>query len=158
MPMPGTGTAAATTATSANPTTARAQLTPAAPLWMQHDATSSGSYLSFPNVLASASQPMFSGFEQGGSTRLNDASPSLSFLEFLGGGGISLTNDGALMSSDTLHHLHTRNDAHHHHGGDELSGVVAFDNCKLNYTPHAGASSSSQAAAGRHHRHTARTR
>uniref|UniRef100_A0A0E0M0I9 VQ domain-containing protein n=1 Tax=Oryza punctata TaxID=4537 RepID=A0A0E0M0I9_ORYPU len=148
----GTGTAAPTTATSVNPTAAGAgdtfQLTPAALLRMQHDATSSGSYLSFPNVLAAASQPMFGGFAQGGGARLHDVSPSPSFSEFLGvGGGISLTDGSGLMSSDTLHHLPTRNDAHHHHGGDELSGVVASGSCKLNYTPHAGASSSSQAAA-----------
>uniref|UniRef100_A0A0E0ERK0 VQ domain-containing protein n=1 Tax=Oryza meridionalis TaxID=40149 RepID=A0A0E0ERK0_9ORYZ len=149
-----TSTAAATTATSVNPTAAGAgdtfQLTPAALLRMQHDATSSsGSYLSFPSVLAAASQPMFGGFAQGGGgARLHDASPSPSFSEFLGvGGGISLTDGGGLMSSDALHHhLPTRNDAHHH-GGDELSGVVASGSCKLNYTSHAGAPSSSQAAA-----------
>ncbi|EEE69581.1 hypothetical protein OsJ_29118 [Oryza sativa Japonica Group] len=149
-----TSTAAATTATSVNPTAAAGagdtfQLTPAALLRMQHDATSSsGSYLSFPSVLAAASQPMFGGFAQGGGggARLHDASPSPSFSEFLGG-GISLTDGGGLMSSDALHHhLPTRNDAHHH-GGDELSGVVASGSCKLNYTSHAGAPSSSQAAA-----------
>ncbi|XP_052167032.1 uncharacterized protein LOC127783916 [Oryza glaberrima] len=149
-----TSTAAATTATSVNPTAAAGagdtfQLTPAALLRMQHDATSSsGSYLSFPSVLAAASQPMFGGFAQGGGggARLHDASPSPSFSEFLGG-GISLTDGGGLMSSGALHHhLPTRNDAHHH-GGDELSGVVASGSCKFNYTSHAGAPSSSQAAA-----------
>ncbi|KAF0913187.1 hypothetical protein E2562_020353 [Oryza meyeriana var. granulata] len=147
-----TGTAAATTATSVNPTAAGAgdtfQLTPTALLRMQQDATSS-SYLSFPNVLAS-SQPMFGGF-----ARLHDTSPSPSFSDFLGsvsaGGSISLTDGGGLMSSDTLHHLPPRNDAHH--GGDELSGVVAsgsggggYGSCKLNYAPHAGASSSQATA------------
>ncbi|XP_040383617.1 endochitinase A-like [Oryza brachyantha] len=151
-----TGTAAAaTTATPVNAAAAGAgdafQLTPAALLRMQQDATSS-SYLSFPNVLGS-SQPMFGGFGHGGA-RLHDTSPSPSFSEFLGGSGgsssISLTDGGGLMSSETLHHLPPRNDAHH--GGDELSGVVAsgsgggYGSCKLNYTPHAGASSSQAAA------------
>ncbi|KAG8056567.1 hypothetical protein GUJ93_ZPchr0002g26211 [Zizania palustris] len=146
-----TCTAAATTATSVNSTAARAggsdtfQLTaPSALLRMQD----TNSYLSFPNILGSQSQPspqhMFGGFTQG--PRLHDTSPSPSFSEFLSsGGGISLT-DGGLISSDNLH-LHPRNDAHH--GGDELSGVVAsgsgggaYGSCKVNYSPHAGASSS----------------
>ncbi|KAL5206894.1 hypothetical protein ABZP36_035103 [Zizania latifolia] len=147
----GTGTAAATTATSVNPTATGdgtgdtfLLTTPSALLRMQD----TSSYLSFPNILGSqsrppSSQPMFAGFAHG--SQLHDTSPSPSFSEFLGSGSIGLT-DGGLISSDSIH-LHPRNDAHH--GGDELSGVVAsgsggeyYGSCKLNYTPHAGASSS----------------
>ncbi|XP_062199195.1 nuclear pore complex protein NUP62-like [Phragmites australis] len=142
-----TGTAT-TAAASSNPTALAAagagdtfQLTSSALLRL-HDPNS---YLSFQNLLDSqpSSQSMFGaagGFAQ--APRLHEPSPLPS--EFLAGVGSGLTH-GGLMGSEGLH-LHQRSDVHL--GGDELSGVVAGGgSCKLNYSSHAGAATSSSATA-----------
>ncbi|XP_062194573.1 nuclear pore complex protein NUP62-like [Phragmites australis] len=120
------------------------QLTSSALLRLQDP----NSYLSFQNLLDSqpSSQSMFGaagGFAQ--APRLHEPSPSSpsEFLTGMGSGSLGVTH-GGLMGSEGLH-LHQRSDVHH--GGDELSGVVAGGgSCKLNYS-HAGAATSSSAAA-----------
>jgi hypothetical protein len=110
------------------------------------------SYLSFQNLFDSqpASQSIFGeagGFGHPQAPRMHESTPSPSeFLAGIGGGNLGLTHSG-LMGSDGIHLQHPRSDVQQH-GGDELSGVVASGgSCKLNYSTHAGAASSSSAAA-----------
>ncbi|KAL6655914.1 hypothetical protein ACP70R_006740 [Stipagrostis hirtigluma subsp. patula] len=149
--------AAATAAASANSSIPAAgtgasdtfQLTSSALLRLQDPS----SYLSFQNLLDSqhSSQSIFGaagGFAQA-PQRLHEPSPSPSeFLSGIGGGSLGgLTHGGLMGGSEGLHLHHQRSDAHH--PGDELSGVVAGGgSCKLNYSSHAGAATSSSAAAG----------
>jgi hypothetical protein len=136
-------TAAATAAASASQRAGDdfQQLQSSALLRMQQDQSSS--YLSFQNLLGSTqptSQHMFGGMSHG-APRLHEQSPS----QLLSG----LTHGGMMVSEGMHMHQHQqRNDVHQ--GGDELSGLVrasaSGSSCKLNYTSHAGASSSSAAA------------
>lgn len=140
-------------ATTGNTASQRAddfQLTSSALLRMQQQDQSS-SYLSFQNLLGStqpSSQQHMFGMSHA-ATRLPDPSPS-EFMAGIGGGGgtsIGFTH-GGMMVSEAMH-MHPRNEVHEGGGGgDELSGVVraGSSGCKLNYTSHAGASSSSAAA------------
>jgi hypothetical protein len=136
-------TAAATAAASASQRAGDdfQQLQSSALLRMQQDQSSS--YLSFQNLLGSTQptpQHMF-----GGMPRLHEQSAS----QLLSGGGVGLTHGGMMVSEGLHMHQHQqRNDVHQ--GGDELSGLVragaSGSSCKLNYTSHAGAASSSAAA------------
>ncbi|TKW32886.1 hypothetical protein SEVIR_2G196600v4 [Setaria viridis] len=152
----GAGTTAAASSNPAAPTAAAGagdafqQLTSSALLRLQQDASS---YLSFQNLLDSqtSSQSIFGaagGFAQ--PSRLHDPTPSPSdFLAGVGSSSHGLAH-GGLLGSEGLHLHHSRSDVHGH-GGDELSGVVAAGasggSCKLNYSSHTGAATSSSAAA-----------
>ncbi|CAD6225159.1 unnamed protein product [Miscanthus lutarioriparius] len=156
-----TGTAATAAAPASNPVVAPTaagdtfqQLTSSALLRLQQDPSS---YLSFQNLLDSqpSSQSIFGaaagGFGQA-SSRLHDPAPSPSdFLASVGGSASLGLTHGGLLGSEGQHLHHSRSDDVHGHGGDELSGVVAAGasggSCKLNYSSHAGAATSSSGAA-----------
>ncbi|CAM0951176.1 unnamed protein product [Alopecurus aequalis] len=147
-------TAGAATAASANQRAAAGDdfhLPSSALLRMQQDQSSS--YLSFQNLLGSTqpmSQHMFGGMSHG-APRLHEQSPS-QLLSSVGSGGIGLAHGGMMISEGMHMHQHQQRNDVHQGGGDELSGVVragasgsGSGSCKLNYTSHAGASSSSAA-------------